>query len=113
MESCGQSSPCSVAKFSDADAKGSRAFKYAMPRGANLDARRAAKKSDEIEERSDDGAERGARARPGAKRRDRRGATMARSAERVPAQERSDEIGAERRWRGARSACPPRSEATR
>ena len=37
---------------------------------------------------------------------------MARSAERVPAQERSDEIRAERRWRGARSTCPPRSEAT-
>ena len=40
-------------------------------------------------------------------------AQVRRSAERAPADERSDEIGAERRWRGARSACPPRSEATR
>ena len=38
---------------------------------------------------------------------------MARSAERVPAQERSDEIGAERRWRGARSTCPARPGAKR
>ena len=34
-----------MAKFSDADAKGSRAFRYVMARGANLDPRAGKKKN--------------------------------------------------------------------